>query len=440
VTAHDQCARCERPRALALNDPLERCRAAEAQPCLRQELQARTLPTDPTPNGLGLQKEEAQKETDFAHKHLESVQTEMAQVKKQLQSIAAELTGAREQVVQHQVNAEQAHSAHESAQTLVGRLKAELAQLKSEATSPVPPDKLDPQGPTPKYIQRVLAWFATSRTALASGGSALGIALGAGGVAGWHHTNPTPVPTPAPVSASALPGRIQDALPMELRGMQLHVDDVTKTVKVDKSLSPTDKERATLTINAVYIGAGLGPPTIDFPPDQAALDRDRPPAIRVLQARVNDALQRQSLDKVKAQVEEISGPGGTKVISVDVEANVAAHTLRADSIVRAVFTGAGLPEPVLQHRVKLPQPKPGPSPVPPPVPPNPDPVPQPDAVQGSMEELCLRELTTWQKLLNWKLTRCMQDKCCRQPMIQNKECVAFDARYPLNCPKPPKGS
>lgn len=438
MTEQDQCARCGRPRASVLNDPLQRCRAAEAKPCLWQEIQRPSRqPEGGAQSNLGL-------EADELHQELELARTEAAQLRQQMESVTAELNSARGQVSQHQAVAEQAQVAHESAQTMVSRLKAEVARLVSQQapSGPTPPG---PPGPTPNPIQRFASWLATSRMALASIGSALGIALGAGGVAGWHFTNSTPRPAHATVSASTLANRIRDALPQDLRGMPLHLDDVTKKVQVDKALAASDRERATLTINAVYSGAGLRPPTIDFPPDQVAPETDRHPSVRALQARVDVALQRQGLDKVTARVEESSGPGGSKVVSVDIDANGPAQTARADSIVRSAFAGAGLPEPVLQHPVAAPHPLP---PIRSPTPSSPASGPRtaasapPTVTSASrsasgrppLEDECYREQTPLQQFLNWKLTRCMREKCCGRPMTQNQECVAFNASHPLNCP------
>lgn len=434
MTEQEQCARCSRPRASVLNDPLQRCRAAESQPCLWQEIQR--VPPRPPPSDLGRQVEEMRQQ-------LERERTETAQLKQQMDAVAAELKSAREQVTQHQADAVQARVAHESAQTMVSQLEAQVARLlRPTPPTPTPPA---PPGPTPNLIQRVVSWLAASRMALASIGSALGIALGAGGVAGWHYSNPAPALVPAPVSASTLPSRIQDALPQDLRGMPLHVDEVTKKVQIDKALVPADRERAMLTINAVYSGAGLPPPTIDFPPDQIVPETVRPPGVRALQARVNDALQRQGLDKVKARVEESSGPEGAKIVSVDIEANGAGQTARADSIIRSAFAGAGVPDPVLQHPVTAPHPAP---PIRSPAPSSPASGPRtvasapPTAASASrsasgrppLEDECYREQTPLQKFLNWKLTRCMREKCCGRPMTQNQECIAFNASYPLNCP------
>ena len=436
MTEQDRCARCGRPRWSALNDQMERCRAAETQPCLRHELQPPPRPPEVVTNS------DLDQELAKMRQQLDSARTEAAQVKQQVEAITLELRSAREQVTQHQADAEQAHGARESAQALVGRLNADLAKFKSKTA---PPDAPEPPGPNHKLIQRVLAWLATSRMALASGGSALGIALGAFGVAGWHYTNPTPAPEPAPVSASALPSRIQDALPQDLHGMELHVDTVTKKVKVDKALVPMDRERAMSTIKGVYSGAGLPPPTIDFPPDLVVPETVRPLGVSAIQSRVTDALQRQGLGKVKARVEESSGPGGAKVMSVDIEANGIAQTTRANSIIQSAFAGAGLPDPVLQHPVIAARP---PTPIPAPASSSPALGPRTEASapmamaaasraaggRPRLEDECYREQNPLQQILNWKLTGCMQKKCCGLPMNHNQECISFDRKYPLNCP------
>lgn len=424
MTEQDQCARCGRPRASVLNDPLQRCRAAETQPCLWQEIQrAPRQPERTTNNDLGRQLEAMRQQ-------LGSAQTEAAQLKQQMETITAELETAREQVTQHQAAAEQAHVVHESAQTMVSRLKAEVARLMSQQTPPDPPP-LGPPGPPPNLIRRLVSWLAASRVALASIGSALGIALGAGGVAGWHVTNPTP----ATLSVSAMANRIQDALPQDLRGMPLGIDEVTKTVHVDQALSAKDRERVTLIIGAVHAGAGLQLPSIRFPAEPVPPHLIPPasgpiPNVRELQARINDALQRKGFDKLNARVEESSGPGGAKVVSVDGETNGPAQLARADSIIRSVFEGAGLPEPVLRRSVTVtrvpPEPIPSRSPQ--------TPASVPTVAPPSIEEGCKLEQKPLQRFLNWKLTRCMREKCCGQPMSQNQECIAFNTQYPLNCP------
>ena len=431
MTEQDRCARCNRPRASVLNDPLELCRGGEGQPCLRQELQRSPGPPVVTiPSDLGRQLEAMRQQLD-------SAQTETAQLKQQMGSVTAELESAREQVTRHQAAAEQAHGAHASAQALAEGLKAELAKLMSKPA--LPDTSPGPTGPTPNLIRRVVSWLAASRMVLASIASVLGIALGAGGVAGWHYTSPTPAPTPATVSASTLTNRIQDALPQDLRGMLLRVDDATKRVLVDKALLPADKERATLTINSVYSGAGLQRPAIDFPPDPVPPD---PPPVTVtlsardLQARIDDALRAQGLGKLKARVEESTGSGNVKVVSVDVEANASAQAARADLIIRSVFKGAGLPEPVLQHPVTARHAEPpirSASSTPASAAQTVASAPQGADGRGPLETECYRGQNPLQQLLNWKPYWCMRKKCCGQPMAQNQECIEFRAK-PNNCP------
>ena len=390
-----ECAGCGRPRD-AVQDRVSQCGFANNRSSERCVWLAMQQPGARPEAGTDATFEQ---QVEALRQDLTAARAQTAQTVKRLEAESAASIALQEQAVQHKALADEASARHSYLQSEVERLK-ELLGL-------VPPAK-----PTTArgWAQRAITWLVASRATFGSVSAVLGLMLGAGGVGWWQHSGP-------PAVAIRNVKTILPTLPT-LRPVPPEPPASAPTAPV----SPSTRE-ATSQVNAL-----------------------------ILQSRLDQALRQLGL-KVTARVEE-----SLNTVSVDVETGNVAQQKRADLIVRSVFAGAGLPDPIIQHAAPHKAvlgfdhasvaPTDAASVAPPDRGGRPDrgmdSATNPPPLQGaapltiqpvSLEELCKKKLNlkSWDVTLTWKLSSCMQEKCCQANMLQNQECSSFDRKYPLNC-------
>ena len=396
MAEQEECKGCDRPRG-AVKDRVLQCGYAKnrsPERCVWLAMQQRAARPDA---GAGATLEQ---QLQALSQELSAARAQTAQIVERLDAESATRIASQAEAAQHKAVADEARARHGFLQSEVERLKELLGRVhqptpQQVAASPSPPTTA--RG----WAQRVIAWLVASRVKIGSISAALGLVLGAGGVGWWQYSGPPAVPSGnvATNLAPAPPASAQTA-----------------------SASPSTQEEATPQVNAL-----------------------------ILQPRLALALRQQGL-KVTARVEE-----SLNTVSVDVETVDVAQQKKADLIVRSVFAGAGLPDPIIQHAAphiavlgseRSPSAPAGVASAAPPhrgassvrgldsgansplqgtVPP---------AIQpASLEELCKKKLNlnSWDLSLTLKLTSCMKQECCQANRMQNQECSSFDQQYPLNC-------
>lgn len=406
MAQQDECSGCGRPSG-AIQDPVPQCEFAANRAsgrCVWLAMQKKiALANVATDSTLDQQVESVRQE-------LASARAETAQIRERLDAESAARSAAHEQALQHKAAADDAHAKGGLLQAEVNRLQGLLNGI---ASGTITPDAAMASAPsTPQGgVQRAIAWLVGSRLKLGSISAALGLMLGAGGVGWWQHSGSEPAPSGNSASNAASGSATSARQPTQ-----------------PASSTPT----ATPPLNALR-----------------------------LQMRLDTALREQR-SQVAAHIEE-----SLTTVTVEVEAADPAQREKADSIIRSVFAGAGLPSPVIRHTAAS-----GRTAVMPDRPPS---APgasagrsrdlnaassgagvassdkgkadSPSQAQGrdtavvapvrptGLLEACKQQVAS--RSLDFgqsqKLFACMKKECCQPNMMRNEECLAFDREFPFNC-------
>ncbi len=372
---------------------------------------------------------------DLAGERLEALQRDLAAAHAEIALIGQQMAGevaarnaAQEEAARQLAVAAEAHTKRRAA------LEAEVDQLRERLDEIAP---LPDAAPTGRWgrLRRFAARPAAGRTKFGSIAAAavLGLALGAAGVAWWKPAGaPMPgesqvaqtsgertsgpaaevpatvAPPPASpvISAAILESRIQAAFAQQGLSLPVRVKEGLTDVSLDdEALDAGQRAKAVVIVRSAFAGAGLPDPGIEHAApsrETASSASQRPPAAAVTRP---GSLPSGLVSDASPPVDDRRNPEDERPVP-------AARSGGGHSRADAAALGRTVPQATSRSETAR----------------------NANALK-SLEASCQQQLSEplWDPRRPWRLASCMKQACCRQGVLRNEECRAFNQRYPLNC-------